>query len=217
MNETLSEYYARRDGIKSERGPGRGRKDGVINYLIPCSECGTIIKRQIYNGDKVYLCPICKRNETRKKKAYEDKFINVETKWEKRFNSAVENISKQVRNFNDYEDAIRLARTRLNDYDSIPEAMVAIELVRLGHSVIPQQKIGRYKVDFALKDIKTIVEIDGELYHKNIHKNDREATIQLCLGFDWKIIHIPASFISKDIQKLEKIISKFGNVATPGK
>lgn len=152
-----------------------------------------------------------------KKKAYEDKYIDVETKWEKRFNSAVENISKQVRNFDDYEDAIRLARTRLNDYDSIPEAMVAIELVRLGHSVIPQQKIGRYKVDFALKDIKTIVEIDGELYHKNIHKNDREATIQLCLGFDWKIIHIPASLISKDIQKLEKIISKFGNVATPGK
>jgi very-short-patch-repair endonuclease len=217
MNETLSEYYARRDGIKSERGPGRGRKDGVINYLIPCSECGTIIKRQIYNGDKVYLCPICKRNETRKKKAYEDKFINVETKWEKRFNSAIESISRQVRNFDDYEDAIRLARTRLNDYDSIPEAMVAIELVRLGHSVIPQQKIGRYKVDFALKDIKTIIEVDGEVYHKNIYKTDREAVIQLSLGMDWKIIHIPASLISKDIQKLEKIISKFGNVATPGK
>lgn len=217
MTESLSEYYARRDGIKSEIGPGRGRKDGVINYLIPCSKCGAIIKRLIYDGNKTYLCPVCKRNEKRKKKAYEDEYMDVETKWEKRFNAGVEKIKKQVKNFDDYEESIRLAKTRLNDYDSIPEAMVAIELVRLGHLVIPQQRIGKYKVDFALKDIKTIIEIDGEVYHKNIYNNDREAVIQLSLGMDWKIIHIPASSISKDIQKLEKIISKFGNVATPGK
>lgn len=29
MTESLSEYYARRDGIKSVRGPGRGRRDNI--------------------------------------------------------------------------------------------------------------------------------------------------------------------------------------------
>lgn len=92
--------------------------------------------------------------------------------------------------------------------------MVAIELVRLGHRVIPQQKIGKYRVDFLLKDVKMVIEVDGDLYHKDQFKGDREATIQFSLGMDWKIVHVPAELISKDIRKLKKIIETFKDCNT---
>ena len=84
--------------------------------------------------------------------------------------------------------------------------MVAIELIRIGYSIIPQQKIKKYKVDFAIPKEKIVIEVDGSIYHKDVYKGYREAIIQLSLGLDWKIIHVPAEYISKDIQKLEQII-----------
>ncbi len=57
-----------------------------------------------------------------------------------------------------------------------------------------------------------IIEVDGQLFHKNIYKSDREAEIQLKIGLDWKIVHIPAELISKDIQKLNKVIQQSCNI-----
>jgi very-short-patch-repair endonuclease len=206
-----SELYAIRDGIKIEEGKARGGLTVNI-YCIPCEKCGGIIKKQVYNGEKIYLCEYCKKQIVNKKKALEKSLLDdVVTKKEQAFKKAVERIKLQVNNFSDYEKAISLAKRRTEFYGSIPEAMVAIELVRLGHQVIPQQKIGRYKVDFVLKDKKMVIEVDGGLYHKNIHNDDREAVIQLSLGFDWKIIHVPAELIAKDIQKLKIVIDKSCN------
>lgn len=84
--------------------------------------------------------------------------------------------------------------------------MVAIELLRLGYSIIPQQKIKKYKVDFAIPKEKIIIEVDGSLYHKDVYKGEREAIIQLSLGLDWKIIHVPAEKIAENITKLKQVI-----------
>lgn len=94
-------------------------------------------------------------------------------------------------------------------YGSIPEAMVAIELLRLGYRIIPQQKVKKYKVDFAIPKEKIVIEVDGYVYHKDSYKGDREAIIQLALGLDWKIIHIPAELIAEDITKLKSAIGIF--------
>ena len=109
-------------------------------------------------------------------------------------------------NFQDYTRAISIATKASEKYGSVPEVMVAIELIRIGYSIIPQQKIKKYKVDFAIPKEKIVIEVDGSIYHKDVYKGDREAIIQLSLGLDWKIIHVPAEYISKDIQKLEQII-----------
>ena len=82
---------------------------------------------------------------------------------------------------------------------------MCIELLRLNHKGIPQQKIGKYKVDFVVKDLKTVIEVDGEIYHRKIN-SDREAMIQVSLGMEWKIKHVPAELIRKDIQKLNKVL-----------
>ena len=130
----------------------------------------------------------------------------IECLKEKQFDKAVNKIKKQVFDFSLYEKAIKIAEIRQELYGSIPEAMVAIELLRLGYSIIPQQKIKKYKVDFAIPKEKIIIEVDGSLYHKDVYKGEREAIIQLSLGLDWKIIHVPAEKIAENITKLKQVI-----------
>lgn len=210
---TKSQLYAIQDGIKIEEGIARGGMKVNI-YCIPCDKCGNIVKKQVYSSEKIYLCEYCKKGLARKKKQYiENELEQVKTKKEQAFEKAVERMELQVQNFNSYERAIQIAKTRVELYGSIPEVMVAIELIKLGYKIIPQQKIGRYKVDFLLPNEKLVIEVDGGLYHQSPHKGDREAVIQLSLGLDWKIIHIPAELISVDIKKLKVIIKK---LATPG-
>ena len=143
-----------------------------------------------------------------KKAVLKKELLETRTKREIQFDKAVENIKRQIPEFQDYAKAIEIARKANEKYGSIPEAMVAIELIRLGYSIIPQQKINKYNVDFAIPKHKIIIEVDGKIFHSNDTKKEREAIIQLSVGIDWKIIHIPAEYIAKDIQKVEQIIKE---------
>ena len=193
------------DGIKTCRD-GRGH----IVYLIPCAVCGSEVPKKAYWRNNVCLCGYCKGKVKKKTEQHiSNSVLTTETKAEKRFNEAVKCIEKQVGNFGEYQKPIEIARTRLEQYGSIPEAMVAIELIRLKYSIIPQQKVNKYKVDFAIPKHKIVVEVDGKTYHHEKSENEREATIQLSLGLDWKIIHIPAEYIKEDIQKLIKIMDMY--------
>ena len=87
-----------------------------------------------------------------------------------------------------------------------------MELIRLGYQIIPQQKVKNYKVDFAIPKQKIVIEVDGAMYHKDKFNGDREAIIQFSLGLDWKIIHIPAEEISKNITKLKRVIQSLYNI-----
>lgn len=210
---TKSEACAIHDGIKiilKERG-WRGSTSVIKIYVVPCHRCGTETERTIYTSEKEYLCEYCKLTLKRKVAAQQEP-VGIQTKKELALDKAKDCIRKQVKNFEAYDTAVKLAEKRAESFGSIPEAMVAIELLRLGYKVIPQQKVGKYRVDFALPEIKVVIEVDGGLYHKNIYKNDREAIIQLSLGMKWEIIHIPAELISQDIQKLKKVIdSRIGD------
>lgn len=176
-------------------------------YKIPCEICGRKLIRTQYSRKRTYICDYCKGLIKKKEKILlSETLAQVETKAEKRFNKAIERIEKQVKNFHEYESAIRVAKTKAELYGSIPEAMVAIQLLKLKYKIIPQQKIGKYRVDFVIPDEKIVIEVDGSLYHKNIYKTDREAFIQMSLGLQWRIIHIPAELIEKNITKLQEAI-----------
>lgn len=199
------EYGMTKDGVRVFL------QNGHVAYEVPCEICGNkVIRKRRTNTN--CLCGYCKKTLNEKKKEVIPKeLLEVETKAERRFKEAVKRIEKQVENFSEYQKHIEIAKTRVERYASIPEAMVAIELLRLKYSIIPQQKVGRYKVDFAIPKHKLIVEVDGELYHRNDKKKDREAVVQYAIGLDWKIIHIPAELISKDIQKLKEIMDMYVN------
>jgi very-short-patch-repair endonuclease len=184
-----------------------GGESGRGHFLIPCEVCGRNVIKTQYSRKRNYLCDYCKGVTKKKEKIYLEHLVGIETPNEKRFRKATENIKNQVKDFRLYEKAVETARTRAEKYGSVPEAMVAIELLKNKYRIIPQQKIGKYRVDFALPDQKKVIEVDGEIYHKNNRNCDREATIQFTLGVSWKIIHIPAELISNDITKLVKILN----------
>jgi hypothetical protein len=204
-----SEIYAKRDGIAittEMRGYG-GRYCERPVYLVPCQKCGTKLRKVTYNPSKEYLCDYCKLEKKRKEEAIEQEIWDlIKTPKEQTFDKAVAKLYKQVKNFDSYKEAIEIAKKRTERYDSIPEVLVAIELIKLGYSIIPQQKVGRYRVDFAIPAEKLIIEVDGGLYHPNGPKAGRDGDIQLSLGLDWKILHIPAEWISNHIKMLKKVI-----------
>ena len=199
------------DGIKYYYDPNacaRGHH-GCIVYLVPCDICGRKVKRVKYVRNGKTVCDICKVGVKKKKDEIAKAWLDeIETKGERRFNQALDELQAQVKDFSEYEKAITIARRGTERYGSIPEVLVAIELLRLGYKFIPQQKVGRYRVDFYIPDDKFVIEVDGSVYHRNVTKGDREATIQFSLGLDVKIIHIPAELIRKDIRKLGKYIEK---------
>lgn len=176
-------------------------------YLIPCRQCGELVKRYSYGRKMKYICDRCKfGNKEEKNEIARAWFDEIETKEERRFNKALDKIQKQVRDFSKYEKAVEIARKQHRKYGSVPEAMVAVELIRLGYSIIPQQKVGKYRVDFYIPKEKLVVEVDGALYHRNIYAKPREGEINLMLGLDTRIIHIPAELIEKQIWKLKKCL-----------
>jgi very-short-patch-repair endonuclease len=199
---------ARADGIEFEiiKDPVHGSFD---LYHIPCPRCGTITKKRRYIRENSRLCDYCKKEVKRHEYEYQKSIAeDVETKEDRRFRKAVEEIKETVKDFDSYSESIELARKRSGKYGSIPEVMVAIELLKEGYRIIPQQKIGRYQVDFCLPDEKFVIEVDGAKFHRGISQ-EREATIQFSLGLEWRIIHIPAEKIRKKIWLVKKIIKEF--------
>lgn len=196
-----SDIFAKKDGIEVVR------HYGLATYLVPCKRCGKIVRRRTYNPKRKNLCEYCELVYERKCEAIEQEIWDlIKTPKEQTFDKAVAKLYKQVKNFDSYKEAIEIAKKRTERYDSIPEVLVAIELIKLGYSIIPQQRVGRYRVDFAIPAEKLIIEVDGGLYHPNGPKAGRDGDIQLSLGLDWKILHIPADWISNHIKMLKKVI-----------
>lgn len=179
---------------------------GRVLYVLPCDICGTKILRGSYSKTRIYLCDKC---HAKVRAQYNPKEIAKQERADKRFDKAVETIRKHTKKdrFEEYAKAIKAAGTGKNKYGSVPEAMVAIELLKNGYKIIPQQKAGRYTVDFAIPEQKYVIEVDGGLYHQS-RDEDREALVQLFFGLDWLIIHVPAEWIRKNIHKLKTIIDK---------
>lgn len=205
----MSLKIAEEDGI--EIIPG---KRGYI-YKVPCEICGRRVTRTQYSRKRTYICDYCKGVINKKKKA-EIPESTSETKNETRFRKAVENIKKATKNkFSQYEKAIAAASTRMYKYGSIPEAMVAIELLKNKYRIIPQQRLGKCRVDFVLPDEKIVLEVDGKTYHHDIEKErERDYELYKHLGLGWLVIHIPAEYISENITKLVPKIKEYVSKST---
>ena len=180
--------WAKEDGIPIVNG----------RFVLTCSKCGGQMLRLSYSRKRTYLCDDCKKEAEREKREAE-RATDGRTQSEKRFDRAVEKLKKQGIDAS-WDSAIKIARTRINKYDSIPEVMMAIGLIHYKYSIIPQQKVGRLHVDFAIPKRKVVVEVDGKPYHRNkCDENYRDYKIRNLLGMDWEVLHVPAEEIEKDI------------------
>lgn len=176
---------------------------------MKCTICGSTFRMRRRSSNPVCVHCKCKETNKRNRIAKEIKSSDdIRTKNEKRFDNAIECITKQVKDIAEWDKAIRIAEQASEKYGSIPEAIIAILLAKNNISFIPQQRIGKYKVDFCIPEYKTILEVDGEIYHCNERRElYRTSTIKYSLGAEWKIIRIPADDIKNDIKSAIKFIS----------
>lgn len=196
-----SMFYAKRDGIESKEILYHNRR--CHRFMIPCAKCGEIMAKATYKPELVYLCPYCRRSQEEKKKAvFEDAYAEIRSKKEQQFDKAVELLHARIPGGN-FDKSIALAEQRVELYGSIPEAVTAIMLLQEGYKIIPQQKVRNLTVDFCIPADKIVVEVDGSLYHTDKAKSlQRDLRIQMALGMDWEVIHLPAEGV---IQKPSKV------------
>lgn len=177
---------------------------GKFTWYSHCFECG---QKVIVSNRARYkiLCDRCK-NEIKKQNTL-DQQEDTALKHQVRFQNAISFLETKVRDINTYHNAIEKAKEKILRYGSQDEVIAAIVMLHNGYSVIAQQKIGRYRVDFVLPEDKIIVEIDGRIFHNDKNKErQRDNEISLKMGVEWRIIHIPTDLLEKSPFSLIKAI-----------
>lgn len=77
-------------------------------------------------------------------------------------------------------------------YDSKDEVVFALSLAYDGIEFEIQKEICGHKVDFYIPSLNVIVEIDGEIYHKNNERDLKiDEEIKDYLGSDFEILRVP--------------------------
>lgn len=177
---------------------------GRAVYLVPCVVCGKLVGMHMFTTQKVVKCSFCKKEIVKRRKAKVDaareeilsilaEDLGTDYEHLRRFEKATTKFGRA------YADNIEDARTAIDKFDSIPEAVACIELLHIGTRVIVHQRVGDYTVDFCLPEEKVVVEIDGSLYHNDEAKEQmRDYAISHMLEGDWEIRHIPADAVMKN-------------------
>ncbi len=205
------------------------QKDGI--YFLCCVKCGEEFGRRRISPqmrERGFICYECQEDEKRKKrneekskiieasKAYsEEEVITIDTMYkhqrnELKYERAIERLEKQNIFYDRNKEAFELIHKYIHKagwFSSIEEIMTAVFLTTKGYKIIHQQKIAQYKVDFVIKDKKTIVEIDGNIYHADKEKEAmRDFVIKKILGMDWKILHVDTKYVNSNIKRLQAAI-----------
>lgn len=126
-------------------------------------------------------------------------------------------IAKKKRNMRriaetvDVSEFSEIVRKRIMDkvdnFSSVPEVAVAIQMQRIGLSYETQKVIAGKNVDFYLPEIKIILEIDGGLYHTDENKTFlRDRQIMHEVGEEWEIVHIDADLVPKYTWNLKEAL-----------
>lgn len=189
----------------------------IFNNTKTCWYCGGVNNEApSYQKERVY-CKSClpehKKQDDHLMSSYLDKKMRV--MWRR----AVNDIEKQGFDMDDYyEEAqivLEMATEDLNKFQSSPEMMVAMELLRNRIPTKVQHKILRYRVDFLLPEWKVVLEVDGQLHDYRIKKDsNRDVAIMTELNEEengWEILRIPTKHINQNIQRLIPAIKALYN------
>ena len=128
------------------------------------------------------------------------------------FNKILANQEKEIDTLEYKYPAQTIKEYAMNNpqkFDSAHEMATAFELLRKEVMMTPQASVASYNVDFLLKELHIILEIDGHFhkYHKNRDSN-RDKKIRKEKGEKWEVIRIPTKYIEQNIQQLVPAIKE---------
>lgn len=204
-------------GVRRVSAPGRGFDESDA-YIFKCAKCGRPTLRHALILSRPVYCTLCKNDAREKKKACKrlvekdakelEQLMGIDPKSEDRFSKAIKTVSA----IGNYEKAIEKASAYKSKYGSVPEVIAAIILASCGVDFVPQAKIfenKRSSVDFLLPHHKTVIEVDGILYHADAEKRVlRDISIRQVLGSDWSVIHLPAEDLTKRTKTVKRLLSQ---------
>lgn len=151
--------------------------------------------------DECYKKRVAELSEKKDRYVYLKKSLMLER--------AVRIFEKQNVDIEDYKDIIDQMEEYVQEFpekfDSSYEMLAAIVLV---HDMIPvtmQYKIGQYRADFYIPDLKVILEIDGDR-HELYRDNQRDIEMRNILGEDWEIVRINTSYLDQNAKRLRDAI-----------
>ena len=179
-------------------------------YTVPCSVCGRNTTTRSFSTNHAYKCRMCRKKVVQKR---DDKAKIIKQQAEELFAEEfgldvkhLRRFEKGAAKFSDlYVPNIETARKAADKFESIPEVIACISLLHIGARVIAHQKVGCYTVDFCLPDEKTVIEIDGSLYHNNAEKEFiRDLVLKNMLGDGWEVCHVPADAVAKNHAAFER-------------
>lgn len=161
---------------------------------IECVFCGTLLEE---DEKKQYCCNICQS-----KIDFISKVKKVDIATEKMQKACIRYLHKDLNYLDERKNVIEKIRKNGYVFSSIPEICFALQLEKEQIKYKPNYKIGNHRVDFILPGMKRIIEVDGEIYHKDEDKDFlRERAIMRVVGEEYEIVRIPASYIPNYIVK----------------
>lgn len=167
-----------------------------------CLFCGTVLDETRKDS---YVCEECD---------YKIKLLKQITKLDSARIKIEKSVKKYLRKNCSYEkERDNVARKIVKEkfqFGSSDETCFALQLEKEHIRYFPNYKIGKYRVDFFLPDMKRIIEIDGELFHTDEDRDFiRERSIMSSVGEEYEIVRIPASYVPNYIIKNLREIIEF--------
>lgn len=83
---------------------------------------------------------------------------------------------------------------RRSTAETTPERLVRESLERIGCHFVQEYRVGRYSLDFAVPDLATDIEVDGDYWHRDERRNAKRDAALADLG--WQTIRIKESTIN---------------------
>lgn len=127
------------------------------------------------------------------------------------YERAIRILEKQDVDIYEYKEALdavqEFYRDNLNRFDSSHEMVAAAILIHNEVVTKTQFKVGNYRVDFYLPELKIVLEVDGESHkYKKKLDNERDIAIRKELGLDHEIIRVPTESVEQNAELLVEAI-----------
>lgn len=181
------------------------------NYLFECWNCNEWVVKDIKTPNLRVYCEGCQQEYDNKYQKIKQEYVAL--KIEMMYERSLRILEKQEACLADYKEAaeavLYFAREDTSKFQSAPEMIATMELIRNGIKVKPQYKIHRHVIDILIPSMKVGLEIDG-YNHKFQVLKDSHRDIQLIeeLGQGWEIVRIPTKYIESNVKQLVPAIKR---------
>ncbi len=167
-----------------------------IHKKVNCLLCGREISVCI-NNNEMCICEICKdKNKLIKQEKMIQRGVNL-------FRKNKISYDKEIEDGQIGELVESIKKKCGNDffYGSKDEVAIALELALEDIEFEPQKDVGGYRADFSLPYLNVILEIDGEIYHRNKEKEKlTDDSVKNILGDDWGLVRVPCEEVPNCIR-----------------